>query len=149
AASILSPDGLIVICDHLPGPAPDARRAALFMTAAEQLDAFATAGLAGTSLGSSEGMGLYRAVHARGGREGLTTARLRLREMGPRDLDFIASLVSDPEVMRFYPKLLTRDEAREWIDRRLRAYASHGYSFWLVEDRATGEPIGQVGLLPQ
>ncbi len=77
------------------------------------------------------------------------TTRLCLRELVPSDLDFVAAMLGDPEVMRFYPKPLDREESREWIERQLRRYADHGHGLWLVESRESGAPIGQVGLLLQ
>jgi RimJ/RimL family protein N-acetyltransferase len=79
----------------------------------------------------------------------LETPRLRLREMSLDDLDFVAAMLSHPEVMRFYPKLYSREEAIGWIERQLGRYARHGHGLWLAEDRATGEPRGQVGLAIQ
>ncbi|MFY9820065.1 MAG: GNAT family N-acetyltransferase [Thermoanaerobaculia bacterium] len=79
----------------------------------------------------------------------LETLRLRLREMSLGDLDFVAAMLSHPEVMRFYPKLYSREEATWWIERQLDRYERHGHGLWLVEDRVTGEPRGQVGLLIQ
>ena len=38
----------------------------------------------------------------------LETQRLRLREIEPGDLDFLAALLGDPEVMRYYPQHLDR-----------------------------------------
>ncbi len=77
------------------------------------------------------------------------TPRLRLRQMSLDDLDFVAAMLSHPEVMRFYPKLYSRQEATSWIERQLDRYERHGHGLWLAEDRATGEPRGQVGLLIQ
>jgi len=65
------------------------------------------------------------------------------------DLDFIASMLSDPEVMRFYPKCYSRDEAEGWIHRQLQRYRRDGHGLWLVLDRKTGDPRGQVGLVVQ
>ncbi len=79
----------------------------------------------------------------------LETPRLALREMSPSDLDFVAAMLAHPEVMRYYPRLYSRDEAREWIERQLGRYARNGHGLWLVLDRATGEPVGQVGLVLQ
>jgi RimJ/RimL family protein N-acetyltransferase len=78
----------------------------------------------------------------------LETPRLTLREMTRDDLDFVATMLADPEVMRYYPKCYDRDEAAEWIDRQLGRYRSHGHGLWLVSDRESGEPVGQVGLIP-
>jgi RimJ/RimL family protein N-acetyltransferase len=79
----------------------------------------------------------------------LETPRLALREMAIGDLDFVAAMLGHPEVMRFYPKVYSRDEARSWIERQLSRYTRDGHGLWLAEDRATGEPVGQVGLMTQ
>jgi RimJ/RimL family protein N-acetyltransferase len=77
------------------------------------------------------------------------SSRLVFRELSPGDLDFVAAMLSHPEVMRYYPQLYSRQEAQEWIERQLGRYARNGHGLWLVQDRATGEPRGQVGLLMQ
>ena len=79
----------------------------------------------------------------------LTTPRLILRTMSHADLDFLAELLGDPEVMRYYPKVLDRVEAATWIDKNLQRYRDHGYGLWIVEDRNTGQPLGRVGPIPQ
>ena len=79
----------------------------------------------------------------------LETPRLGLRELEPADLDFVARMMGDAEVMRHYPKVLDRDESRNWLDRQLSRYADDGHGLWLVELRDTGEPVGQVGLIRQ
>jgi RimJ/RimL family protein N-acetyltransferase len=79
----------------------------------------------------------------------LQTRRLALRRMGMGDLDFIARMLADPEVMRYYPKLYTRDEAIAWIERQEGRYARDGHGLWLVVDRTTREPLGQCGLANQ
>ena len=79
----------------------------------------------------------------------LETPRLVLREMLPADLDFVAAMLADPEVMRFYPKCYSREEAATWIQRQLRRYARHGHGLWLAAEKATDQPVGQVGLLIQ
>ena len=78
----------------------------------------------------------------------LETPRLILREMSLNDLDFMAAMLSHPEVMRFYPKCYPRDEAEAWIRRQMDRYAQHGHGGWLALDKATGEPRGQVGVVP-
>ena len=79
----------------------------------------------------------------------LETSRLILREMSLDDLDFVAAMLADPEVMRYYPKCYSRDEARVWIERQMNRYARHGHGLWLAIDKAAGQPVGQVGLLIQ
>jgi len=79
----------------------------------------------------------------------LTTPRLTLRELARDDLDFVAEMLADAEVMRFYPKRYTREEAEGWLNRQLERYRTDGHGLWLVSERATGVPVGQVGLLYQ
>lgn len=79
----------------------------------------------------------------------LETARLRLRPLVPGDLDFLAGMLGDAEVMRYYPAVLDRDGARGWLDRQLQRYATDGFALWLVEERDSGRPVGQVGPLRQ
>lgn len=79
----------------------------------------------------------------------LETSRLALRELSLDDLDFVAGMLAHPEVMRFYPQVYSREESRLWIERQLHRYAGNGHGLWLVQDRATGEPLGQVGLILQ
>jgi ribosomal-protein-alanine N-acetyltransferase len=77
------------------------------------------------------------------------TDRLRLREMEVADFDFIAEMVGDPEVMHHYPSTYDREQARQWLERQRTRYAEHGHGLWLAVLRATGQPVGQVGLLRQ
>jgi RimJ/RimL family protein N-acetyltransferase len=79
----------------------------------------------------------------------LETTRLRLRELAPGDLDFMAEMLADADVMRYYPKRLTRELSSEWIDRQMQRYKSDGYGLWLAEERGSGRPVGQVGLVRQ
>jgi RimJ/RimL family protein N-acetyltransferase len=82
----------------------------------------------------------------------LETARLALREMTTDDLDFVAAMLAHPEVMRFYPQLYSRDEAKQWIERQLGRYARNGH---LIVGTAAKPPgnerekpfkVGQVSL---
>ena len=79
----------------------------------------------------------------------LQTERLFLRELDAGDLDFVASMLEDPGVTRFYPKRYTRADAVGWIERQQARYAKDGYGLWLVLLRVELIPVGQVGLLRQ
>jgi RimJ/RimL family protein N-acetyltransferase len=79
----------------------------------------------------------------------LETARVRLRELSRADLDFVAAMLGDAEVMQYYQKPLSRDEAETWIARQTARYARHGHGLWLAEERSTGQPIGTIGLVMQ
>lgn len=77
------------------------------------------------------------------------TPRLVLREMTLGDLPFVAAMLADPLVMRFYPKCYSLAESESWILRQLDRYATHGYGLWLAIEKDGRRPVGQVGLLPQ
>ena len=79
----------------------------------------------------------------------LATARLALHEMSAGDLDFVATMLADPEVMRFHPKCYSRTEAAQWLARHIPSYATHGHGLWLAVDARSGQPVGQTGLLLQ
>jgi RimJ/RimL family protein N-acetyltransferase len=76
------------------------------------------------------------------------TARLMFRDMTPEDLDDMASLLGDPEVMTYYPRPTTRPEAAQWIDWNRSLYRTHGYGLWLLTT-ADGEFVGDCSLTPQ
>ncbi len=77
----------------------------------------------------------------------LETRRLRLRELIADDLDFVAAMLDDADVMRYYPSRLDRAGSLAWIERQQMRYARDGHGLWLVLDRKTDRPVGQVGLV--
>lgn len=77
----------------------------------------------------------------------LETARLVLRELEASDLPDVKGLLTDPEVMRYWPRPYTPEECAAWIERQRGRYADDGCGYWLAADRATGETVGQAGIL--
>lgn len=65
--------------------------------------------------------------------------------MSPHDLDDMANLLGDPQVMEYYPRPRERGEAAAWIDWNLRNYAEYGHGLWIIETH-DGEFIGDCGL---
>ncbi len=63
------------------------------------------------------------------------------------DLDLMAGLLGDPEVMQFYPAPKSREQAAEWISWNQANYAEHGYGLWIIETRE-GEFVGDCGAPP-
>jgi RimJ/RimL family protein N-acetyltransferase len=61
------------------------------------------------------------------------------------DLDDMAAMLGDSEVMEYYPRPKSREEAQEWIDWNKRNYLEHGYGLWIIETIA-GEFVGDCGL---
>jgi RimJ/RimL family protein N-acetyltransferase len=77
----------------------------------------------------------------------LETERLLLRGHRADDLDQVFELWSDPEVVRY---TVGQPQTREQSWSRLLRYVGHwavaGYGYWVVEERASGRPVGEVGL---
>jgi RimJ/RimL family protein N-acetyltransferase len=66
--------------------------------------------------------------------------------MTDADLDDMAALLGDEDVMSFYQRPYTRAEAQDWIAWNRRNYHDHGFGLWAVNLRSTGEFIGDCGL---
>lgn len=78
----------------------------------------------------------------------LETERLFLRELDTGDLDFLAEMLADPEVMRWFPETLDRAASLQWLERQRQRYRDPGHGYWLALERAGGAPVGQLGVLP-
>jgi RimJ/RimL family protein N-acetyltransferase len=65
------------------------------------------------------------------------------------DLDDLAALFGDPEAMRFYPRINSRDEVRAMIDRNQARYTAYGFGLWALEERNGGAFLGDSGLTLQ
>jgi RimJ/RimL family protein N-acetyltransferase len=77
------------------------------------------------------------------------TARLRLRPLAASDADALNAIQSDPVHMRFYPHPFSMEESHEWIEKMQERYERDGFALLAVEDRETGELLGNVGPLVQ
>lgn len=73
------------------------------------------------------------------------TPRLVFREMTEDDLDAMADLLGDPEIMAFYPAPKTRAESAEWIARAQERYRTYGHGLWIIETH-DGEFVGDCGV---
>jgi RimJ/RimL family protein N-acetyltransferase len=76
----------------------------------------------------------------------LTTGRLRLRGHRVGDFPHCAAMWGEAEVTRYIGgKPLTEEES--WI--KLLRYVGHwallGFGFWVVEEKATGDFVGEIG----
>jgi ribosomal-protein-alanine N-acetyltransferase len=78
----------------------------------------------------------------------IETERLRLRKLRPDDLDSLAVLLADPDVMRYVED--GKPKGRDIADRALHSIIAHwdrhGFGRWAVEDKSTGEFLGFGGL---
>jgi RimJ/RimL family protein N-acetyltransferase len=78
----------------------------------------------------------------------LVTGRLILRAWREEDRVPFAALNADPEVMRFFPNPLTRDESDALFERLAGLYAAAGMTLFATEEQASGRFIGLIGLMP-
>ncbi|MDT0456387.1 GNAT family N-acetyltransferase [Streptomyces sp. DSM 41527] len=78
----------------------------------------------------------------------LRTERLLLRAWQPADLAPWAAMNADPEVRRYFPEVLTREQSEASVARFQADLDERGWGWWAVEVRATGEFIGFTGLDP-
>jgi RimJ/RimL family protein N-acetyltransferase len=78
----------------------------------------------------------------------LTTARLLLRRWRPDDLDPLAAMDADPEVMRYIGDGSTRDREQTATTLALmeRHWDEFGYGLFATEIAATDEFVGWIGL---
>lgn len=74
------------------------------------------------------------------------TERLILREWRTTDLEPFARMGQDPQVMEFFPEILTREESAALITRIQDKFTKYGFCFFATELKATGEFIGFIGL---
>ena len=83
--------------------------------------------------------------------EAIQTPRLRLRPFARDlpDVDALHEIQSDPEHMRFYPHPFSRDETRAWIEKFIERQDREGFSLWAIEDRGSGEFLGNCGPVRQ
>jgi len=76
----------------------------------------------------------------------LNTNRLCLRQWREEDREPFASLNADPQVMEFFPSVLSRADSDALMDRCQSLITEQGWGFWAVETRDTNEFVGFVGL---
>jgi RimJ/RimL family protein N-acetyltransferase len=75
-------------------------------------------------------------------------ARLVFRDMSADDIDDMAGLLGDPDVMTYYPRPRTREEAAKWIGWNRGLYKTHGFGLWILTT-PDGGFVGDCGLTPQ
>jgi len=78
----------------------------------------------------------------------IETERLILRGWRDDDLDGLAALNADPEVMRYIRDGAVRDRAwtEQWLGRAVTSWADNGFGLFATEVRDTGVLIGWAGL---
>lgn len=74
------------------------------------------------------------------------TERLLLRAWRDSDLPALAALNADAEVMRHFPAPLDAEQSAQLLTRIRAHFDQHGFGFWALERRDSGELIGVTGL---
>lgn len=76
----------------------------------------------------------------------IETPRLLLRPWENRDRPHLAAILGDPEVRRFYPKVLSPEESDALIDFAVARVEADGFGFFAAEHRQSGRLAGWLGL---
>ena len=76
----------------------------------------------------------------------IKTKRLLLRQWRESDVELFAKLNANPNVMNFFPSVLTRSQSNELANNIKQRIAENGWGFWAVEIPDECEFIGFVGL---
>ena len=77
----------------------------------------------------------------------LTTKRLILRSWRPDDLDHLASMNVDDEVMRYFPDRPDHEKSARMLTRIMATMERHGFGFWALERLEDNGFVGFAGLL--
>lgn len=77
----------------------------------------------------------------------LETERLNIRSFTPDDINDLHRQLSDPQVMRFYPAVHSREDTEKWLQGILKDYETNGCGMLALQLKATGEFIGQAGVM--
>ncbi|WP_075182094.1 GNAT family N-acetyltransferase [Pantoea sp. 1.19] len=78
----------------------------------------------------------------------LTTPRLLLRGWREDDLPIFSAMNADPDVMRFFPDVMTPAQSEEMLAVIRQRFVEYGWGLWAVERRDSGDFIGFIGLNP-
>jgi len=79
----------------------------------------------------------------------IETKRLILREYRDDDFDELAKIICDEETMKYYPKPYDKNGVKRWIDWSKENYQKYGFGWLVLENKETGEFIGDCGITLQ
>ena len=78
----------------------------------------------------------------------LETKRLIIKPSKFEDLDNLCVLQSDPDVMKYIGQgVRSPEEVKKWFEKTLLHHQKHGFSFGSVFEKASGDFIGQAGIM--
>lgn len=76
----------------------------------------------------------------------IETNRLILRQWQKEDIEVFARINQDPQVMQYFPALLSIEETAALIEHIHQHFLQHGFGPWAATLKPTGELVGFVGL---
>ena len=81
----------------------------------------------------------------------ITTKRLIIRDLSHEDVDALALILGNAEVMRFsIAGPLSLDQTKDYLHHRImKHYAEHGFGLWALVDKEENRLIGFAGLMIQ
>jgi ribosomal-protein-alanine N-acetyltransferase len=75
--------------------------------------------------------------------------RIRFRKITDEDLDDLAALYADPDVMRYYPRTRTKEETRESIKTYQKKYEDEQVCLMAAIHKRENKFIGRCGIMLQ
>ena len=75
----------------------------------------------------------------------ILTERFRVRPLSRNDVEPLLAILGDAETMRWYLKPFDRDAVVRWIDSSAESYETNGFGMFAVEERSSGELMGDCG----
>ncbi len=76
----------------------------------------------------------------------ITSDTLILREFVSSDLEDMESMLLDSEVMSAWGRALSKQEAKEWLDKQMQSYRKYGFGLFAVVEKSSNEIVGQCGI---
>ena len=78
-----------------------------------------------------------------------TSSRLGFRNWSEADFKGLCALNQDPEVMAYFPNLLSHEASRDFMKRMQVKFEQKGYCYFAVDELESGSFIGFIGLSDQ
>lgn len=75
--------------------------------------------------------------------------RLTFRNWENSDLDQIAAMNANAQVMEYFPKTLSKDESKKFLTKLQEMFESEAYTYFAVELKGSKEFIGFIGMAKQ
>ncbi|MEQ8927099.1 MAG: GNAT family N-acetyltransferase [Fulvivirga sp.] len=76
----------------------------------------------------------------------LESSRLGFRLWSDHDLNTLAKLNADAQVMRYFPSTVSKSDTSKWMKKQNQDFDKYGYCYYAVDLLETNELIGFIGL---